>query len=169
MGFNLGQPGGPLNTVETKRKHRWIFETLDPGPGRSVLLLLQKASRPSWAPDEVELHHNQEEAWFLGKSKWEPVSMEYYDGEQDPDSSRAMWDWLKASIDIPTANVNAPSAYKADQAELNMVGGFASNVLETWRFRGAWPKAVNWNELDYTASDIMTITVELRYDRAELN
>lgn len=166
MGFSLGQPGGPVNTTETRRTHRWIWRTVGAGAvSPQALLLLASASRPSGSFEEVELHHNQEEAWFAGKTKWESITMNFYDAEQDPDSSAAVWDWVNTVSTISAATVDVPSAYKQD-AEMDMVTGQAS-PNETWSIKSSWPQATNWMDLDYSSSDIQRIEVTLRYDRAE--
>ena len=82
-GFNINPFGGgysgvgPSNTVEVRRKHRWVFETLGRGTGQfsqAELLILQSASRPSFKFEEPEMHHNQEVARFAGKQDWDPVT-----------------------------------------------------------------------------------------------
>jgi len=42
-------------------------------------------------------------------------------------------------------------------------------VLESWRLHNAWIKKIEFSELDYDGDDLAEITVELRYDYAELN
>lgn len=42
-------------------------------------------------------------------------------------------------------------------------------VLEYWTLHNAWVKKIEFSELDYDGDDLTEITVELRYDYAELN
>ena len=42
-------------------------------------------------------------------------------------------------------------------------------VLEQWTLHNAWIKKIEFSELDYEGDDLTEITVELRYDYAELN
>ena len=163
-GFNIGGGNGPSNVVETRRKHRWFFSTLSPLQ-RNVLILLQKTQRPSFKLDEQAVHHDQEEAWFAGKQHWEPITMSFYDQEQTVDTSKAIWDWLNKVSDIKNATVALPNKYKDNDGKLEMRSG-KGVATETWELKGPWPKEVNWNELDYEASDIMRIDVTMRYDRA---
>jgi len=74
---------------------------------------------------------------------------------------------LNTVCDLATATVAAPVNYKK-QATLEMIGA-AGNTTETWTMCNAWPKEVNWGDLDYTATDIVTIEATLRYDRAMKN
>ena len=51
------------------------------------------------------------------------------------------------------------------------VGGIndEGTVLEFWTLHNAWVKKIEFSELDYDGDDLTEITVELRYDYAELN
>lgn len=167
-GFNIGGGGEVSNTVETRRKHRWIFTTVGQNDtvGRDVLLLLQKTQRPSFKLEQPELHHDQEVAYFAGKQTWEPITMEFYDAEQTPDTSESIWNWIAGTVtaQVPQATVGLPSEYKKN-AELTMTD-HAGIANEAWSLKGAWPAESNWNDLDYTSSDIQLISVTLRFDRA---
>lgn len=168
-GFNIcGTGEGPTATLETRRKHRWIFQTLGKGAGQQfpedVLLILMAASRPNFKLEEPELHHNQEVARFAGKQDWEPVTLQWYDAEQPQDASQEIYDWFQAVVDFATANVNPPGQYKAE-GRLQMLDG-AGAPTETWRLCNTWPKEGNWGDIDYTATEIATIEVAMRFDRA---
>ena len=169
-GFNIGGQGdGPANTTETRRKHRWTLQTMGKGSSGDFapdrLLLLKEASRPHFIFEEPVMHHNQEEVYFAGKQKWDPIKLVWYDAE-NPDISADMWDWLNKGIlvSIGSANVHTPSQYKK-RASLQMLraDGMPS---ETWQMDGCWCKDLQWNNLDYGDTEIATIEVEMRYDRA---
>jgi len=167
-GFSIHgpDPGGPSNVNEMRRKHRWMFMTVGHQAVQRSLLILQKASRPHYVNEEAEMHHNQEQIYYAGKHRWEPISLTWYDGEQPIDSGQGIWDWLNAAIGIHQGNipVQLPAIYKRD-AMLRMVTG-TGGVSEGWDLFGCWPKDINYEELDYTTSEIMVITLEMRYDRA---
>ncbi len=46
-----------------------------------------------------------------------------------------------------------------------MIDG-SGQTNETWTMNGTWPSALNWQELDYTSTDLMTCEATMRYDRA---
>jgi phage tail-like protein len=167
-GFNIGGQGAgnvPPANAETRRKHRWFFETMGDALKQNVLIVLSKAQRPSFKFSEAAMHHDQEVAWFAGKQEWDPIELEWYDTEQDPEASGAIWDWLNKVNQINQVSVAPPKEYKK-QASLKMAKGDGS-PSETWKIYNCWPREINWNELDYSSSDIATITVSMRYDRAE--
>lgn len=172
-GFNIQPFGGgfssqgPSNTLETRRKHRWVFQTLGRGTGQfsqAELLVLQSASRPSFQFEQTEMHHNQEVARFAGKQDWDPVSMVWYDVEQDPDVSRGIYHWIETVVNMQSMVVAHPRFYKR-QAELTMIDG-SGQTTEQWSMMGTWPAECNWQDLDYMASDIMTMECTMRFDRA---
>lgn len=150
--------------MEVRRKHRWLFSTLAEF-SREALLVLQKAQRPTVKFEEPEMHHNQEVVRFAGKHSWEPISLTWYDSEQNPDVSLAIWQWCKSVCDFTTANVAPPRSYKK-QGQIQMLDGMGSPT-EKWTLCNCWPKESNWGDIDYTATDIETIEVTMRFDRAQ--
>jgi hypothetical protein len=166
--FNGGfSTQGPSNTIEIRRKHRWVFESLGRGSGgfsQTELLVLQKASRPSFKFEEPEMHHNQEVARFAGKQDWDPITMVWYDAEQDPDISKGLYHWIETVVNMQTIVVAHPRDYKRTAA-LQMIDG-AGQPTEQWSMIGTWPLTCNWQDLDYTSTDLMTCEATMRFDRA---
>jgi hypothetical protein len=172
-GFNVGNIGGgystagPANTLEVRRKHRWVFESLGAGGGAlaaAELLVLSSASRPSFKLEEPEMHHNQEVIYFAGKQTWEPVTLTWYDSEQAPNISATCYAWLNTVVNLRNLGVSTPSFYKRT-ASLVMLNGVGA-ATERWVMYGTWPTSVNWQELSYDSTDLLTIEATMRYDRA---
>lgn len=173
-GFVIGGQGsadldeGIANTIETKRRHRWIFETIDGEPiSAPMLLLLKSAQRPHYTAEVAELHHNQEVAKFAGKQTWEPITLTWYDGEQDPNVSVRAWNWLNTVVNISQVTVETPATYKRT-ATMSMLDG-QGEPAERWQMFGVWPKEVNWSDVDYTNTEIQEFEVIFEYDRARLD
>lgn len=110
------------------------------------------------------MHHNQEVAYFASKQSWETTKLEWYDAEQDPDISAECYEWLETVSNLATANVNVPAYYKTT-TELAMLNGQGGDS-ERWTTYGSWPSSFDWKELDYSGTEIQTVSVELGYDRA---
>lgn len=172
-GFNVQgvgggySPQGPSNNIEVRRKHRWVLETLGRGVGvfsQAELLVLQSASRPSFKFEEPEMHHNQEVARFAGKQDWDPVTLVWYDTEQSPDISAGIYQWLETVSNMESVAVAHPRFYKRTASLLWLDG--TGQETERWTMYGTWPASVNWQEGDYTSTDLMTIEATMRYDRA---
>ena len=170
-GFNINGAEGanaPNSVAEVRRTHRWIFTAIGTLENK-VRLVLKTASRPSLTFEEPAMHHNQEQVYFAGKHTWEPLSLSWSDVEQDPDVSKAMFDWVERCLKIQGANsmkVETPTDYKRPECKLQMIDGQGTKS-EEWKIYNGWPQAVNWNALDYSSSDLQLIEVKFRYDRAE--
>lgn len=173
-GFNIQggiNNGNKNNVVESRRKHRWLF-TLVGAMTQSECVYLKTANRPKFEFEEAVMHHDQEEAYFAGKQKWNTLSLEWYDIQQNPDISAKLYDWL--NIVNPTLKASSggcvypPSIYKKE-GNLKMTCGEGGSSDEEWNFYGLWPKSCDWQQLSYTdggADSICTIKVEARYDKA---
>lgn len=169
-GFNIG--GGSSaeqksNVAEPRRKHRWRVTSLGDVLGSGQLVYLEKANRPKFKYAEAVMHHNQEEAYFAGKQTWEQLSWTFYDVE-NPDVSDAIANWVTTvttSFRDPAAVtvVATPSEYKKD-GTLEMVRG-NGDVSEQWRLFGVWPLDIDWQDLDYSQSEIQRIVVTCKVDK----
>ena len=173
-GFNIqGVGNGPNATAEIRRVHRWVFEAITTGSSpvpQNVMLFLKSAGRPTHNLEEAIMHHNQEQVYYAGKTTWEPITFSYYDAQQDPNVSQAMWTWMNNCVQYTggnAPNVAPPANYKSGIAKLNMVDGSGA-ADESWEIYNGWPQNINWNAsaLDYTSSELMLIEVKFRYDRA---
>jgi hypothetical protein len=178
-GANNGAGNVPQATAEFRRKHRWRIQTglaLTKGDDWTYL---QKAQRPHFKYDEPVVHHNEEEAWFAGKRHWEPINFTFYDkvgsaaqgAGGSSDISADIQAWLGGTSQFPVgdwnnANTSLPSVYK-QPITMQMLAGDGT-ADETWTLLNAWAKEANFNELDYTNTEIQTLTVIVRYDRASV-
>lgn len=158
----------PQAHAETKRKHRWIFTVFWDGAvaglGQSSTYL-QSAQRPHPVTEEVVMHHDEEQAYFAGKYHWEPISLVFYDVQTPVNASASIYAWFNQVINIPQATVATPASYKK-RCVLDMTDGTGSSI-EKWILYHCWPIDVNWNDLDYTNTEIQTIDVSMKFDRAE--
>lgn len=168
-GFAINQTD-PLTSknhkAEFNRKHRWRVSVLENGPLKPQdWLYLSKAARPNYKIEEAPVHHNEEVAYFAGKRTWETLPLEFYDAIDPTDISQLLYDWVNVVTNIPGATTNVPAEYKKE-LQVEMLDGDGT-AHETWKLYGAWPIDTNWNDLDYSSSDIQLVSVTVRFDRAE--
>ena len=177
-GFNLG--GGDAkkdiwNKAEFRRKHRWRVTIGGPANvSAASWLYLQKCSRPAFKYNEAIVHHDQEQAYFAGKQEWETITFTFYDvekgGNDVGDISNGIHEWVAkggegAVADHGKATVKLPEEYKRPLV-LQMTDG-QGEPTEEWTLKGAWPASVNWQDLDYSNTEVQLIEVVIRFDRAE--
>lgn len=156
------------NKAEYRRKHRWRVADLSDGPVTPAdFLQLKTAQRPSFTLSEDEVHHDQEVAYFAGKQTWDPIELTFYDAVQGAganDIAQKLYEWVSTVAEIPQATVSLPSAYK--KTLLLQMTSNEGTPDETWELLGAWPSKSNWQDLDYSQSEIQTVSITIRFDRA---
>jgi len=168
-GLGGGGGRGAANAkFEPRRKHRFIFN-----PPAALQLGVQStfvksATRPKLSIKEIQTKYNQETSYWDGQHEWDPVTVVWYDMET-ADSTAAILKWAELVVSLPAGNgePNAalPSQYKGNaEIELTSANG---KLNGKWTLYNAWPKEVDWQELDYSDSAIQLITTVIRFDRAQ--
>jgi len=171
MGFDLGLSGG--NTC-FKRKFRWMLK-LDGISGEGVNALPPlRSARPSLSFKEMEVQHLNETIFYPSKPEWKPFPLSLYDLKKAEkkvkdkteivDIKNPVVAWIKSIYDASSGDWKPSSGFKRN-CTLEMYDG-CGNVIETWTFENAWPQNIEFGELDMSSSDVMTIDLTLRYDRA---
>ena len=144
-----------------KRKYRWLFEIPDVADEGINALPAFKSSRPSLQFKEIELQHMSETLYYPGKPDWKPVSLTLYDIKK---GQNTIFDWIKNYYD-PNGSFNYAVDFKIHQATLKLYDGCGFNI-EKWIFENVWCQNVEFGELDYALSDVVTVDLTMRYDRA---
>jgi hypothetical protein len=157
--MGIGKLGAPR--VIFKRKFRWTLEINTPC-GQVPAWFCKTAARPNLDIDEVELHFLNGVTWIPGKGKWQPITVTYLD-VANLDLS-GLLSWIATVYDF-TDPVNLKMSEKASwagNALLTMYDG-CGTPLEFWLLQDCFPQAVNWGDLDMSASDICELELTLRY------
>jgi hypothetical protein len=108
-----------------------------------------------------------ETIYFPSKPEWKPIPLSLYDIKK---TENPVINWLKNIYDAK-AGTWSPSLNSVEELKgkkkctLQMYDG-CGEVIESWIFENAWPQNIEFGELDMSASDVMTIDLTLRYDRA---
>lgn len=175
MGINMGihpllAKGGD------KRKFRWMF-TIEPYIGDSVSMLPpHKSARPNISFKEYQVEHLNETIYFPGKVEWQTMEVSLYDikCEDSP-----IYEWLKMVYnpepneeDEEDSGFYGPSLsdelggdqYKTT-ATLVMLNG-CGDEIEKWVYENAYPNKIDWGEVDMSNSEVVTVDLTLRFDRA---
>jgi len=168
-GFNIcGIGDGPSGKIETARKNRWRFTTLD--PIQELLLFAHKATRPSPEIDRIVMHQAQDEAYFPGKNRWKPIDISFYEVVTHPDvvqpftAALYIYQWWSAKIlDLEKSRIAQVPTIK-QRCELTLLDGcgYATHV---YTMDGCWISKVTPDDLDYADGDILDITFTLEMDK----
>lgn len=171
---DFGIPGlGTTGIWQPKLKNRWrVTFTNFGGANNSTDVSMQAitVSRPNISWDEVQLDRYNSRAWIAAKHTWSEMNLTVED-DVSSKAAKAIQEqiqkqqymtgdagpWLAAA---PEASV-----YKFDTV-LEMLDG-NEMVLERWLVQNCWIKTADYQDLDYAASEKVTIALTIRYDHAK--
>jgi hypothetical protein len=143
------------------RKYRWYFSignVLDSWTAKTF-------ARPTRTFEEIAIDYINTKRWLAGKHTWNDVVLELYN-PITPSAVAKVHEWVKRNFN----EINGVAGYFENYCEtirLKMLDP-AGNVAEEWEIGGAWPREVNYNDLDYASSDAATVTMTIRYNSAKL-
>lgn len=174
--------------VEPKRQFRWLL-SVDGIPYYTI----KKVNRPSYEVGEAEHKFINHTFYFPGRVTYNTISFDIVD-TASPDAAETLRQILSAAgYSLPkddlvsTQSISKHGGVTAlGNVTIEMIGagGVAGSragspapspendegrVLEFWTLHNAWVKKIEFSELDYEGDDLATVSVELRYDYAELN
>ena len=81
-----------------------------------------------------------------------------------PSAAQALMEWVRLHAESVTGRMGYAAGYKKDiELELLYPTGV---VIEKWILQGTMLTNANFNDLDYSSSDVADISATLRFDRA---
>lgn len=179
MGLRFGFDDDSLSY---KRKFRWLFKIDGISAQGANALPHRRGSRPSLSWKEFEFQHLNETIFFPLKPDWKPIQLHLYDVRCN---RNPVFDWIKLAAtgangvgppiaanglynpQLGTWNPVITSGFKRNAQLLLLVG--CGETLEDWTIEGCYPQNIEWGELDMDNSDLITVDLTLRYDRAYIN
>lgn len=172
-GFNIGSTRvdqQPSATIELARQHRWRFATLY--PLKDILIYAYKSGRPKVEFDKAPIHHIQDVIWFPGKHKWSPIDIVFYNTVGNIDSAFKIYEWWTNKV----LDITRSQIYIEKQVcTLELLGGAEKNddqeqpstkAVYKYTMSGCWPSKVTPDELDYSGTNLLQITLTLEMDKA---
>lgn len=145
---------------EPKVKNRFIM-IIEGVPS----FMVKAGNRPTLQFDDITLDHINVKRKLKGRADWQDVQITMYDPIV-PSGAQAVMEWVRLSHEAVTGREGYSDFYKKD-VTLQMLGP-VGDIVEEWVLKGAYIKQANFQSLDWSSSDPMTIDVTLRYDYAIL-
>lgn len=148
------------NEFEPKRAFEWILELdgIDAFTAKTFV-------RPQKNHEDIIIDYVNQKRFLAGKGEWQEMELVLYD-PIEPSAAQKVVDWMRLVHDDEVGRMGYSAMYKRNFA-LKMLDP-QGNVVEKWTIKGAWPKNVNFGNLDYSSSDAITVTCTIRMDRAVL-
>lgn len=172
FGVPLGPTGaeGRQGILQPKLKYRFRVRTINFGPANSQVNLTQQVmtvTKPKVNHDEVQIDSYNSRAWVAGKHTWEPTTLVVRDDISNAVSRLVGHQQQKQLNHFEQTSPSAGVNYKFKMFIETMDGG-NSVVQEQWVLEGCWLQNVDYDQLDYSASEVQQITMNIKFDNATL-
>ena len=140
--------------------------------GGTTIALTQNVvsvTRPSLTHDEVTLDAYNSRAYLAAKHTWEPITLTLRDDINNTVTKHVASQLQKQlNHGLQSAPV-AGKDYKFGLVIEQLDGSQPGVVLESWSLNGCFIQNANYGENNYATSDVMTITLQIRYDSADIH
>ena len=145
---------------EPKLSNRFIME-IDGIPS----FMVQSFARPNIEFEEIVIPHINTKRYVKGRPTWSDVEVKLYDPIV-PSGAQAVMEWVRLHHESVTGRDGYSDFYKKD-ITFNVLGPVGDKV-EEWTLKGAFITEANFNELDFSSSEVADISLTLQYDYAIL-
>jgi len=170
----VGIPGVGFGILMPKLKNRWrvTFQGIGANTGGNSSDLSMQAitvTRPNLSFEQIKLDRYNSTAYVAGKHEWEPCNLVVQDDITGLATaiiqSQLEAQQLLIGADGPwLATAATASAYKFG-VKLDLLDG-NELIVEQWLLEGCWIANSDFGELDYAASEAVTISLQVRFDHA---
>jgi hypothetical protein len=174
---SFGIPGVGSGIYHPKMKNKWRVTFQDMGRlvsgvnSRDLSMQATTITRPQIEFEEVPIHRYNSVAYVSGKHTWSPVNLTLEDDITGL-ATKVVKGQLETQqrlvgVDLDGRWLNTAatgSDYKFGM-KLEQLDG-DETVVETWILEGCFIQAADFSDLDYSASEAVTIQLTLRYDHA---
>lgn len=160
--------GGRGGILQPKLKYRFRVLTQDFGPTNSQKDLTQQVmnvTKPKLGFDEVQIDSFNSRAWIAGKHTWEMLTLVVRDDITNAVSKLVGYQMQKQLNHFEQTAPGAGVNYKFTM-NLEVLDGGNDVVQEHWDIEGCWLQNVDYDSLDYSASEMQMITMQIRFDNA---
>ena len=126
-------------------------------------------TRPNVSFPEIPLEIYNSRVYLAGKAQFDPVSVNLRD-DASGEVARRVGEQMQKQFDFSEqSSAAAGNNYKFQLRCQILDGGngvFAPTVLEEWELYGCYIASANYNQLNYGANDVVTISLSIRFDNA---
>jgi hypothetical protein len=164
--------GGNQGLLMPKLQFRFRVNFLNFGTNTSTVELTKQVtdcSRPNVTFAEITLPIYNSTMYLAGKHTWAPLTVSVRDDASNS-VSRLVGQQLQKQMDfVEQASAVSGQDYKF-QTNIEMLDGgngvSTPVVLETWECYGCFLVSANYNNLNYSTSEVVAIGLSIRYDNA---
>ena len=170
LASDQSNPTQGLLMPKLKYRFRVIFENLGVSTPRTELTKqVMDFTRPNLSFQEMEIPIYNSRIYLAGKHEWQAVTCNLRD-DAGGQVAKLVGEQLQKQMDfVEMASAASGIDYKfITRCEILDGGNGASTptVLETWELYGCYLNSVDYGNLDYSASEPVTMQMSIRFDNA---
>lgn len=166
-------PSDGANTamLMPKLKYRFRVTLLNFGASLSTELTKQvmDVARPTVNFEEIEVPIYNSRVYLAGRHSWEAITLNVRD-DASGNVQKLVGEQLQKQFDfMEQASAASGADYKFTTKIEILDGGngtAAPTILETFELYGCFVQNANYNDLNYTSNEAVTIALSIRYDNA---
>lgn len=132
---------------------------------RTLTQNVQSVTRPKITYEEVQIDSYNSRSYVQGKHSWEQISVVFRDDISNSVSKMVGAQIQKQLNHFQQTTAAAGNDYKFDM-QIEILDGVNAGASEVWFLEGCFLTNVDYSETDYTATDPVTVTMQVRYDNA---
>lgn len=171
---DLGNSTNINGIMQPKIKNRWRLTFIGLGnnaaDGDGLQVQAITAERPKLSFETITLDRYNSKAYVAGKHSFDPINITFED-DTGGYVAAAMQNQLEKQQNIiaqtPSPLLPASPAgqlYKF-ATRIDILDG-NEVIFESWSVEGCWIENIDYTDLDYSASEVVKITMAMRYDHA---
>lgn len=133
--------------------------------GLEMTQQIMTVQKPKLDTDEVQLDSYNSRAWIAGKHTWTAITITLRDDITNSISKLVGFQLQKQLNHFEQTSPAAGINYKFSTFVEQMDGGNDA-VLDQWVLEGCYLTNVDYSDNDYSAGDVLEISLTIRYDNA---
>jgi len=168
-----GQSASSQGLLMPKLKYKFRLSFVNFGVSAAQTVELTKqvmdVKRPSVQFGDIVIDVYNSKVKLAGKHEWQDITINLRD-DVGGNVSKLVGEQLQKQFDFQEQAAAAAGIDYKFQLTLDILDGgngtSAPIVLETWELYGCFVQTANYNTLNYGTSDVVTISLTLRFDNA---
>jgi hypothetical protein len=164
--------GGQQGLLMPKLQYRFRVNFLNFGTEVSTNELTKQVidvTRPSVSFGEITIPIYNSTMYLAGRHEWQPITINIRD-DATGGVSKLVGQQLQKQMDFAEQASAATGQDYKFQTNIEILDGGNGNsapiILETWEVYGCFLQGANYNNLAYSANEVVTIQLAIRFDNA---
>jgi hypothetical protein len=167
-----GQSASSQGLLMPKLKYRFRVQLQNFGvtkPTTEITKQVMNVTRPKVTFENIELHVYNSKVNYAGKYTWDPITLVVRD-DQSSAVSKLCGEQIQKQFDFyEQASASSGIDYKFTTVIEILDGGngaYDPTVLETFQLIGCYVTDITYQQVDYSSSEALDISMSIKFDNA---